>query len=175
MPNVTSPQAKSGNIFDLIDSSNRTPSLSPQVNKPSTNALDDLLGLSSVPTNTPIPPVTNTATNSNDMFDIFSSNTTIPKAAPLKTPSQVVAFEKNNLKITFESTAESEGTSTHHLNMIASNEGSSVKVTEFLFGVAVPKSMQMQLSQPTSSVIEPLDSMKQTITIANPNMVNLVC
>lgn len=166
-PNITSPQTKSANMFDLLDNSTQPSAPSPQTPKPSMNALDDLLGLSSVPTSPPMAQINSNSTN--DMLDIFSSGTN--KASPVKVSTQVVAYEKNDLKITFERSTDSRGTATQHfLTMSASNEGSGMKLNDFLFGVAVPKSMQMQLSQPTTSVIEPLDTMKQTITISNPNM-----
>ena len=44
-------------------------------------------------------------------------------------------------------------------------------VKEFLFSAAVPKTMQMQLSTPLTSVIQPMDSLVQTMAISNPKKV----
>lgn len=173
-----SPQTKTQtNIFDMFSGSNNTPD-APQ--NTSSNGLDDLLGLNSLSspsvTAAPIP------NSTNNVLDIFSQSTATPIAPSFNSPSPskstltaqtLVAYEKNNVKIVFESTASGSSMnnnpdSQHFINMVATNTSLSGPVSEFLFGVAVPKSMQMQLSQPITSAIAPLDSMKQTIAIANP-------
>lgn len=176
---------KSEDIFDIS-----SPISHPPTNTTTTqsynNDLNDLLGLDSFKTTTPNEtnktpvPATTASTNSNDMFDFFSQpsqKSEIPSQSPLKASSssslQVIAYEKNDVKIIFEPIPGANSTqgTKHFISMTASNLAVSDNVSDFLFGVAVPKSMQMVLSQPITSVIQPFDSMKQTININNPNKV----
>lgn len=170
----------SNDIFDIFESTNTssvTKDTKPQIN---TNGLDDLLGLS-VPTSNSNSQLNKIATpnNSNDLFDFLSSetsNTVTHMNNGHKSDfkmNKIVGYDKNDLKITFERAKNNFGDQ-NFIQMTASNSSSSNIIREFLFGVAVPKSMQMQLSQPTTSVIEPLDSMNQMITIKNPNKVNIL-
>ncbi len=175
VPMSPSQGKKSEDIFDILSSPTAQ---SAAVNSSNMNDLNDLLGLnSSFSTPQPVK-----ATNSsNDMFDFFSApNPSVSKPStslvnsPKKAPLQVTAYEKNNVKIVFEPTVSGKDNTSpgqHFISMVASNMSVSENVNEFLFGVAVPKSMQMQLSQPSTSVIQPFDSMQQTIAINNPTKV----
>lgn len=173
-----SPQQKSkSDILDLFDGPKPNQSAGVMNSKPissNTNGLDDLLGLGGTPT--PISPPTKQTNNSTDILDLLGSNSTSVKSSQgNSTPSvaQVIAYEKNNIKIIFEPTISASMNSSpstqHFINMTASNTSFSEPVSEFLFGVAVPKSMEMQLSHPSTSVLQPFESIKQTIAIKNPN------
>lgn len=155
----------SKDIFDMFGSN-------PTVNdeeKTKSNGLDDLLGFSA-----PIKSNYSQSNNPDDLLDIFSSSSTKSQLGLNGHLSdakitKIVGYDKNDLKITFERAKQSSNDQ-NFIQMTASNS-STLSIREFLFGVAVPKSMQMELSQPTSSVIDPLDSMDQLITIKNPNKV----
>jgi len=167
---------KSEDIFDLLSSPIAQPSATISNGM---NDLNDLLGLNSS-FGTPQP--LKNQNSSNDMFDFFSApSPTVTKTptslgnSPKKATLQVTAYEKNNVKIIFEPTVSGKtnvSPGQHFINMVASNMSVSENVTDFLFGVAVPKSMQMQLSHPSTSVIQPFDSMQQTIAINNPSNVS---
>lgn len=149
------------------------------------NGLDDLLGgvgSSNTLSHTTTPTATAAPTsNSNDIFDLLGGSSESPKTPTnvLKSAAQaqVMAYDKNNVQITFESTVNARMNSSpstqHFLTMTATNTGLSGPVVEFVFGAAVPRSMKMQLSQPKTSVIEPMESMQQTLAISNPNQVIL--
>lgn len=183
----------SKDIFDIFESNSTSSSTaaikdkkSPQFS--SNNGLDDLLGFSgpslpSQPTKYDNSQIKPSSSSPNDLFDIFSAPAPTShhpnlssfqlnnghKSDTTKT-SEIVGYDKNDLKIIFEKAKSSSGDQ-YFIQMTASNSSVSTTIREFLFGVAVPKSMQMQLSQPTTSAIEPLDSMSQMITIKNPNKV----
>lgn len=174
---VSNSSNPSGDIFDLL-SAPKTAETNNTVNKPATNGLDDLLGLN--PAASPTAPVTNnhntSPLNNGNIFDLLSGPAVTSTATPIKTKpsinSQLIAYEKNDLKITFETLSNQingSPSTQHFINMTALNESLSSQINEFVFGVAVPKSMQMQLSQPTTSVIQPMESMQQSIAISNPN------
>ena len=179
----------SKDIFDIFES-NSSSAVSKDTKPPqfsSNNGLDDLLGLSGpslVTQNYENSQMKPSSSSPNDLFDIFSApaptshqpnlfgfqlNNGHKSDSTTKT-SVIVGYDKNDLKITFDKAKTSSGDQ-HFIQMTASNSSVSTTIREFLFGVAVPKSMQMQLSQPTASAIEPLDSMNQMITIKNPNKV----
>lgn len=167
----------SGNIFDLISS----PAVAETNNinhKPTANGLDDLLGLNSMTSSAaPVNNINHTPsiTTNGNAFDLLSGlSPTNSNQINNKTPAiaQLVAYEKGDFKITFESMSSrmNENPSTQQfINMTAFNASVSSQVSEFVFGVAVPKSMQMQLSQPSTSVVQPMESLQQTIAITNPN------
>lgn len=187
-PKIQSPvakQAPSTDIFDLLGEggefkpSNGISHISPSSN---THGLNDLLGLgsSNTPSQTP-----QSTSNSTDLFDLLGGPVQTTSISP-KTPTnvfrsssaaKVVAYDKNNIQITFEPTINagmnSSPSTQHFLTMTATNTSLSGPVFEFVFGAAVPKSMKMQLSQPKTSVIQPMESMHQTLAISNPNKVIL--
>lgn len=144
-------------ILDLFGGASTT-------SKPSngmSNNLDDLFGSSSKTT-----PSVNGVSNSNDLLNMFNNNL---GASNSSVDLVVVVYEKNDLKITVE--PENGKTCSLERPVIkikAHNTSFSHTVTEFLLSSAVPKSMQLQLSPPTTRVIEAMESMHQTITITNP-------
>lgn len=134
------------------------------------SGLDDLLGLGSSSQtqiqNTPV-------SNGNDLLNMFSApNSQVNKTNGMNSSSLVV-YEKNELKVTLEPAADGNHSSQeqHFIQMKAENLGITNLVREFLFSAAVPKTMQMQLSQPNTTSIEALDCLQQTIAIANPKKV----
>lgn len=174
--------AQSTDIFDLLggggEDSKPTNGTTSHTSH-SSNGLDDLLG--GVSSSNTLTHTTTSAptSNSNDIFDLLAGSTESPKTPTnvrnSAAKAQVMAYDKNNVRITFESTVNagmnSSPSTQHFLTMTATNTGLSGPVVEFVFGAAVPKSMKMQLSQPQRSVIEPMESMQQTLAISNPNQV----
>ena len=162
----TKPAQKQIDIFEMFESSSVSSKEVSNKTPVSTNlsAFDDLLGLGSSSTVTK-----SSQPSNNDAFDIFSSS----KSSKL---AEVLCYEKNELKITFTPAAQGNNSNEtqHFIQMNALNTSVSQSVREFLFGVAVPKTMQMQLTQPTTSIIQPLDSMSQIIAISNPKKASLL-
>ena len=167
--NSFSSQVVSSNIFDMLDMPTKTPAAAAP---PSSNSADlnDLLGLSDSGAVSSMPLPAQQPQSSNDILSLFGPQTN--GAVHSSVPS-IVGYDKNDLKITFEPVMNKKTASPNQqlIQMTAHNTSIDNTVKEFLFGVAVPRSMQMQLSQPTTSLIQPLDSMKQTILITNPNKV----
>ncbi|KAK7074881.1 hypothetical protein SK128_020694 [Halocaridina rubra] len=79
------------------------------------------------------------------------------------------AYDKNGMKLdmTFE-VQESLTT----INMQATNNTGS-QVTDFLFQAAVPKSLQLQMLNPSSTTLAPSGTLSQVIKVNNPNKVAL--
>lgn len=174
-------QQHTNGLDDLLGLS--TPISNSSTTKPIANNSNDLLDIfGSGGGSASKPGVTTTtsqkAPNSlvNDLFDFGglpetkAASAAVEHSVSSSSSLNIVGYEKNDLKITFDRAKASSGDQ-HFVQMNASNLSMSSAIREFLFGVAVPKSMQMQLSQPTTSVIDPLDSMTQVITIKNPNKV----
>jgi hypothetical protein len=144
-------------------------------NNTSNSGLDDLFGGLGLNNNSSSKP----KSGNNDMTDLFntgsSSTTTIKNGFDSFTSSNsvMVVYEKNDVKITLEPTASGKHSNDeqHFIQMTAQNNGLMTTVREFLFSAAVPKTMQMQLSTPSTTVIQPMDSLIQTIAISNPKKV----
>ncbi|KAK7075299.1 AP-1 complex subunit gamma-1, partial [Halocaridina rubra] len=79
------------------------------------------------------------------------------------------AYDKNGMKLdmTFE-VQESLTT----INMQATNNTGS-QVTDFLFQAAVPKSLQLQMLNSSSTTLAPSGTLSQVIKVNNPNKVAL--
>lgn len=171
------PVATNSNNLDILDifggpsgaGVNSVPSsLQPQS---TSNNLDDLLGFGG----------STITTLNNDLFDtIGSTSTSTNKPANTnqlgQTPSAnrtLVIYDKNELKLTLEPSSKSRNSLEQiNLEMKANNSSLMHTVNEFLFSAAVPKTMQMQLSPPTSNQILPLDFVTQSILVWNPKQVN---
>lgn len=153
--------AKSNDILDFFSMPSTPAAQTPSKPQQSLMGNDIFGGLG-----TTVPAMPSKTSNSNGI-DIFSS---------LSGPSNsrtLVIYEKNDIKITFEPSAGGNHSNfeQHFIQMNAQNMSIMNTVKEFLFSCAVPKTMQMQLSQPSTNVIQPLSSMNQTIAISNPNKV----
>ena len=158
-------------------------------NTTTSNGLDDIFGLGATNTTTNAQKVSKPTSDIMDLFNVSGgqSTTTVPKPTPnngfdmftsssgaTKTATKsLVVYEKNDVKIVFEPVAGGKHSNDeqHFIQMTAQNNNLGSGVKEFLFSAAVPKTMQMQLSLPSTSVIQPLDSLVQTIAISNPNKV----
>jgi len=80
----------------------------------------------------------------------------------------VTAYEKNGLRIVFSLERLPENPNTTVITMSAMNETLN-PISEFLFQAAVPKTFQMQMLSPSSTVIAPADHVTQVLRITNPN------
>ncbi|XP_042206051.1 AP-1 complex subunit gamma-1-like isoform X2 [Homarus americanus] len=108
-------------------------------------------------------PVTNsTATNP-------TSNSIIPPLLQKSSIPGINAYDKNGVRLdmTFE-LQESITT----INMLATNN-TGTPVTDFLFQAAVPKSLQLQMLNPSSNNMAPTATLTQVIKVNNPNKVPL--
>ncbi|GFG37089.1 hypothetical protein Cfor_05758 [Coptotermes formosanus] len=80
----------------------------------------------------------------------------------------ITAYEKNGLRIVFSLERLPENPSTTVITMSAMNETLNT-ISEFLFQAAVPKTFQLQMLSPSSTVIAPADQLTQVLRITNPN------
>ena len=174
------PAAKPQNDLDSLFSSSSTV-IPPS--KPS-NPLEDLLGLSSSTTTTT---TTTTASNPNDLLGLFGgvSQPVAPKTSPAlpnglnslsNKSSSLTAYEKHDVKVVFE-TAPGKQSSLEqaYIQVKVDNLSISNFVKDFEFSAAVPKSMQIQITPPSSNVMQPLDSLALSLVISNPKKVTLIC
>lgn len=171
------PAAKPQNDLDSLFSSSSTV-IPPS--KPS-NPLEDLLGLS---TNTTTTTTTTTASNPNDLLGLFGgvSQPVAPKTSPAlpnglnslsnSKSSSLTAYEKHDVKVVFE-TAPGKQSSLEqaYIQVKVDNLSISNFVKDFEFSAAVPKSMQIQITPPSSNVMQPLDSLALSLVISNPKKV----
>lgn len=183
------------NNFDLLMSGPST-NTTKMPSQSTSNGLNDLLGLGAGPTSG------GNTQNGNDLLNLFMGSTPAPSnpvsssmstdniLASLQAPpalkqqqqhqnqksnASLVVYEKNDLKITLEPAAGGNHTNAeqHFLQLKAENLGLLNTITDVLFSAAVPKTMQMQLSTPNTSIIQPLDSLIQTLAISNPKRVSI--
>jgi hypothetical protein len=164
-----------GDQFDLLGGSNHLDNNKTTANINNGNSgLDDLFGGLGVNTNNSLKPKP-----TNDIMDLFNTGSTISNNnnngfdSLSSSNSSMVVYEKNDIKIILEPTAGGKHSTDeqHFIQMTAQNNGLMSMVKEFLFSAAVPKTMQMQLSTPSTSVIQPMDSLVQTMAISNPKKV----
>lgn len=80
----------------------------------------------------------------------------------------ITAYEKNGLRIVFSLERLPENPNTTVITLSATNETLST-ISEFLFQAAVPKTFQLQMLSPSSTVIAPADQLTQVLRITNPN------
>ncbi|XP_037788678.1 LOW QUALITY PROTEIN: AP-1 complex subunit gamma-1-like [Penaeus monodon] len=120
--------------------------------------LDGLLN-NSTPIITSLNPAATTASN------------TLTTPAVQKTSSipGINAYNKNGIKL--DMTFEVQETVTT-INMQATNN-TGTNVTDFLFQAAVPKSLQLQMLNPSSTSMAPTSTLNQIIKVNNPNKVAL--
>ncbi|XP_031827431.1 adaptor protein complex 1, gamma subunit isoform X3 [Nomia melanderi] len=87
------------------------------------------------------------------------------------TPTMVV-LDKSGLKITFRLERPPDIADLLIINMSAQNSG-NVMLTDFLFQAAVPKTFQLQMLSPSSTVIPPSGQVTQVLKVTNINKVPL--
>ncbi|KAG7208529.1 hypothetical protein KM043_014748 [Ampulex compressa] len=155
---------------------NPPPSTTPVVNN---NDLLDLLG--SLDLSTPaLPSAVSQVQQQQPPSQIFSpTNTTNflvdgllnSSTAQNEIPSMVV-LDKAGLKITFRLERPPDIADVLLINMSANNSGSII-LTDFLFQAAIPKTFQLQMFPPSSTVIPPAGQVTQVIKVSNISKVPL--
>ncbi|XP_046838642.1 AP-1 complex subunit gamma-1 isoform X2 [Vespa crabro] len=140
------------------------------------NDLLDLLG--SLDMNTGAPPLV-LPQQSQLTTQIFNPTSTtnflvdglLNSSAQIETPSMIV-LDKSGLKITFKMERPPDITDLLIINMTAHNSTNSA-LSEFLFQAAVPRTFQLQMLPPSSTVIPPSGEVTQVIRVTNINNVPL--
>jgi hypothetical protein len=188
----------SNNAQSVVNNNNNNNSISSldllnSVNNPSVSSsgLDDLLGFGSSSSSNQKPPNNNDILNifmapsssslsattaQNNNLNLLNNMNTINKSSAVVDPSLVITvYEKNDLKITLEPDLSTNSNSLErpYMKMRAHNLSITQEISEFVFGAAVPKSMTLQLSPPSTQIIQPMDTMSQTITIINQTKVSV--
>lgn len=173
LPTTTPAAQNNQDIFDIFSSSSdssRIPATTVTQKTTELNGLDDIFGLSS---SSQQPPSVPTTTNSgqNDIMNLFGTPAS-PQIPSTNGASNkpLVLYEKNELRVVLEQAADGKHSSQdqHFIQMKATNLSVNNFIKDFLFSAAAPKTMQLQLSQSTTSIIQPMDSLSQIIAIANP-------
>ncbi|XP_026300011.1 AP-1 complex subunit gamma-1 isoform X2 [Apis mellifera] len=180
---ASSPSSDSSALLDLLGTTDlgMTPSvLNKNTSANSTtivnnNDLLDLLGSLdlNVPTSTSTLPQTQTS-------QIFNpTNTTNFLVDGLLNSSSVqndtltmIVLDKAGLKIIFRLERSPDIADLLIINMSAQNSGSAI-LTDFLFQAAVPKTFQLQMLSPSSTVIPPSGQVTQVLKVTNINKVPL--
>jgi len=155
----------------------------PAVNNAQQSALDDLLGLGDItPTAgaaaTPAPaPVI----NSSNLVDLLGDlgvnvNSAAAPAAPVAAPaaSSIPSFEPwgdDNLAMKMD--FQKIDASILAINMTITNNSLANEVSDFSFLAAVPKQLQINLAQPSSTSVSPQMTLTQQMRVNNPNKVAL--
>ncbi|XP_012134586.1 adaptor protein complex 1, gamma subunit isoform X2 [Megachile rotundata] len=182
---ASTPPSDSSALLDLLGTSDlgMTPSASsknPPANSTAVvnnNDLLDLLG--SLDLNAPTPTSTlpqtqttsqvfNPANTTNFLVDgLLNSSQSVQNDAPV-----MVVLDKAGLKITFRLERSADVNDLLVINMLAQNSGSAI-LTDFLFQAAVPKTFQLQMLSPSSTVIPPSGQVTQVLKVTNINKVPL--
>lgn len=102
----------------------------------------------------------NTYNNSTPSYLIDDINTSNRK------PVQMMAYNKNSLRITFDVERLNDVPSTTEVSVVANND-SSAPFTEFVFQAAVPKTFQLQMMPPSGTVIPPNGCVTQVLRVTN--------
>ncbi|XP_069185793.1 AP-1 complex subunit gamma-1 isoform X3 [Procambarus clarkii] len=104
----------------------------------------------------------------NSVVTIPTSNLIIPPLQKSSIPG-ITAYDKNGIRLDMAFDVQESITT---INMLATNN-SGAQVTDFLFQAAVPKSIQLQMLNPSSTIMAPTTSLSQLIKVNNPNKVPL--
>ncbi|XP_071874905.1 adaptor protein complex 1, gamma subunit isoform X3 [Bombus fervidus] len=181
---ASTPPSDSSALLDLLGTtdlgmtssvSNKSPP-SNSTNTVNNNDLLDLLGSLdlSAPTSTSTLPQAQTP------LQIFSpTNTTNFLVDGLLNSSSIqndtlsmIVLDKAGLKIIFKLERPPDIADLLIINMSAQNSGSAI-LTDFLFQAAVPKTFQLQMLSPSSTVIPPSGQVTQVLKVTNINKVPL--
>ncbi|XP_017752891.1 PREDICTED: AP-1 complex subunit gamma-1 isoform X7 [Eufriesea mexicana] len=84
----------------------------------------------------------------------------------------MIVLDKAGLKITFRLERPPDIADLLIINMSAQNSGNAI-LTDFLFQAAVPKTFQLQMLSPSSTVIPPSGQVTQVLKVTNINKVPL--
>ncbi|XP_018377894.1 PREDICTED: AP-1 complex subunit gamma-1 isoform X2 [Trachymyrmex cornetzi] len=143
------------------------------------NDLLDLLGSLDLNTPTPVaptlplqpqassPPMFSPTNNSNFLVDGLLSTPTVQNELP-----SMVILDKSGLKITFKLERPPDISDLLVINMLAQNSGSTI-LTDFLFQAAVPRTFQLQMLSPSSTVIPPSGQVTQVLRVTNMSRAQL--
>ncbi|XP_011864258.1 PREDICTED: AP-1 complex subunit gamma-1 isoform X9 [Vollenhovia emeryi] len=143
------------------------------------NDLLDLLG--SLDLNAPTPvaptlplqpqasstPMFSPTNNSNFLVDGLLNAPSVQNELP-----SMVVLDKSGLKITFKFERPPDIPDLLVINMLAQNSGSTT-LTDFLFQSAVPRTFQLQMLSPSSTVIPPSGQVTQVLRVTNMNRASL--
>ncbi|KAK7580108.1 hypothetical protein V9T40_000737 [Parthenolecanium corni] len=133
---------------DLLDLLGSEDSAGPAL---SNNSVNNVINMNSLNNN-------NNNNNLSDLVETSSSNHV----------SEMVAYDKNGLKITFTLKPFFETPNTTAVSIIARNN-TTLPISEFLFQVAVPKTFQLVMLPPSSTLIAPSSFITQELRVTNPN------
>lgn len=151
-PSQSISQSNNQDLLDLLGGLDSSPSL------PTT---DSGLGFIAENNNQTLP----FSNNQNSNFltgDFLNTNIINEKDVPTLT-----AFDKNGLKIIFSLEKMPEN-NVLSINVTATNSTLS-NMTDFLFQAAVPKTFQLQMLSPSSTVMSPNGQVTQVLRVVNPN------
>ncbi|XP_012542650.1 AP-1 complex subunit gamma-1 isoform X4 [Monomorium pharaonis] len=144
------------------------------------NDLLDLLGSLDLNTPAPVTPTLPLQPQPSSAPTMFSptSNSNFLVDGLLSTPSvqnelpSMVVLDKSGLKITFKLERPPDIPDLLIINMLAQNSGSTI-LTDFLFQAAVPRTFQLQMLSPSSTVIPPAGQVTQVLRVTNMNRSSL--
>lgn len=179
---ASTPPSDSSALLDLLGTTDLgiTPSVSNKnssvnsTNVVNNNDLLDLLG--SLDLNAPTS--TSTLPQAQTPSQIFSPATNFLVDGLLNSSSvqndtlSMVVLDKAGLKITFKLERPPDIADLLIINMSAQNFGNAI-LTDFLFQAAVPKTFQLQMLSPSSTVIPPSGQVSQVLKVTNINKVPL--
>jgi len=156
-------------------------SSAPAVNSAQQSALDDLLGLGDLGTGTAAAtPAPAPVMNSSNLVDLLGDlgisaapTTAAPVAAPAASKSipSIEPWCDDNLGMKMD--FQKIDTNILAINMTITNSSLSYEVTDFSFLAAVPKQLQINLAQPSSTSVSPGMTLSQQMRVNNPNKVAL--
>ncbi|XP_032671359.1 AP-1 complex subunit gamma-1 isoform X3 [Odontomachus brunneus] len=142
------------------------------------NDLLDLLGSLDLNTPTPAPTLPPQPQASTPIFSPTNTSSSFLVDGLLSTPSvqndvpSMVVLDKSGLKITFKLERPPDIPDLLVINMLAQNSGSTI-LTDFLFQAAVPRTFQLQMLSPSSTVIPPSGQVTQVLRVTNMNRAQL--
>lgn len=180
---ASSPSSDSSALLDLLGTTDlgMTPSvLNKNTSANSTtivnnNDLLDLLGSLdlNVPTSTSTLPQTQTSQIFNPTNTInFLVDGLLNSSSVQNDTLTMIVLDKAGLKIIFRLERSPDIADLLIINMSAQNSGSAI-LTDFLFQAAVPKTFQLQMLSPSSTVIPPSGQVTQVLKVTNINKVPL--
>ncbi|XP_071560989.1 AP-1 complex subunit gamma-1 isoform X8 [Temnothorax nylanderi] len=116
---------------------------------------------------TPTTPMFSPTNNSNFLVDGLLNTPSVQNELP-----NMVVLDKSGLKITFKLERPPDIPDLLVINMLAQNSGSTI-LTDFLFQAAVPRTFQLQMLSPSSTVIPPSGQVTQVLRVTNMNRTSL--
>ncbi|GAB1293641.1 AP-1 complex subunit gamma-1 [Apodemus speciosus] len=172
-PSGPQPSSQANDLLDLLGGNDITPVIpTAPTSKPASagGELLDLLGditLTGAPAAAPTPASVPQVSQTPFLLDGLSSQPLFNDIAP-GIPS-ITAYSKNGLKIEFTFERSNTNPSVTVITIQASNS-TDLDMTDFVFQAAVPKTFQLQLLSPSSSVVPAFNTgtITQVIKVLNP-------